>query len=1320
MKKIFSVLISLIMITGSFSNAFAMRNEERRRLEEEQKKEENIGKEEKSPDLSEELCAKLDGCLIFKNGSKIRFESGKSVQGDAEAYLKDGNMYIPAAVSATFFGSAAVWDQENSRVSIDGKVVYPTDQSEIKDGRTMISADGITKFISAKVLYSENDAVILGKNDISQETLEEVKAAIRDTFYVVPDTSVQGDGSLENPFGGFETAVSQIRELTKNGMTSNIKVYLRGGRYLVDNAVNLTESDSGKNGFTITYESYPGEQAEISATHEVTGWTKYKDGIYMAKVDAKQEICMLYENEQTAVKARYPNMDWEGWTKDPSKYQLKIYDEDKENRDTQFYFSSEDKIPYVKNPNQLQCAYYAADYTHQIINCKIDYRSKRITLANRASWYPAEKDKRYYLQGSLDLLDYPGEYYHDTSSNTIYYMPFNDDIEKQTILYATDNSMLNMTGTNDVIKNIQFKNIVFGGCNMVSTFGEEYNLGAINLKNAENCGFDECEFNGCGGCAVVIWDSKKCFVKNSYLHNIGCNGVSLRGSYDDGIVREGGNIIENNYFYNIGAIKRDTAGIMIKGSDNNKIIYNTIEFVSRNAIWGGTGFGATRKKGQTINGTLITEENMYDFKNFRGNLIAYNDIYNCMTDSSDGGPIYIWGTGKDNVIKNNHVNEYDILYGFGYALYGDDQTGYTTWENNIVDHINLHGTGRLNAMIITKAMDHKVINNFFIDGNPQKGAYSTETKLNDSHDNITYTRNLTMNCSDQLHGQWKWYDDRFKLCNYNFYYNDSGKYLIYNNTKAKTLEDWKKINTDNGYMDTASISGENPSFVDYDNRDYRFKYDTKAYSIGIQDIDEKNIGVKEDFKYADKDDELKKLYLETDTDGLNANVRLNTGATARVSVTARTEKGFFADLQNSKITYSSSDESVARVSDNGIITAASNGIAEISVTAEKNEKTVSSKLYVLVGDSFETLHAEAAEKVIDKGKTTDIIASAKSSMGFYLPISSFEYKSSNESVISVDENGKVTGNAPGKATVTVTGTYHGISKSAVAEITVLDGVLDNITLTADKPDPIVIGDKINLSFEAKLTNGREVRASEVIASYESGDENIIKVDENGVASAVGEGRVMVTVYLEKDGFRKSQSISLAVFDKYSGKLGDGFKEVNFGESHGYADFLDDGKIKLRATGKDFWGAADDGYYLYKDVNASSIEMNIESLYMCSSNTSVGIQMRAAATPESRNVGIRCTATGNMVIVWRAEDGGGYEYQTVTSVAFPVGMKLEKAGNTITVYANYGKGAGYEFLKTIEMNLGASPTAGVNVFAQSTDGTSTEGIINGLKIEESVN
>lgn len=1294
----------------------ADRNEDRRKQEAEQ----NTQAVETPADLPARFAKKLDGYLLIKTENEVIFASGKGRKVDAPAFYENGNIYVPAAAAASFFGAAAEWDPATGTVKIGDTMIYPSDSTKMVNDRTMMAAQDFAYAVDAKVIYSDADTVIFGRETLDASVVSEVIASLRDKFYVVPDTSVIGDGTLEKPYGGMQAAIAGIREFTAAGMNSNITVYLRGGLYVNREVIRFSPEDSGKNGYTITYRSYPGEKAELVAADTVDNWVEYKDGIYVADVDPVNTINVVFENDIFARKARYPNVEDEDnfW-----KYYLHSAGYNK-NKPNEFYFHDKD-LPYINDATGLQAVLFGGgddghiNWWMEQYNGQIDFRKKSITLST-APARTMGAGSRYYIQGCLELLDEEGEFYYDETAKKIYYKPFNKNINEQSITYATVYNPIFLDGSaSKHVKNIIFDDLKIGKSNCTTEMKVASEPG-IYFLYAENCAIRNCEISGIGLNGINLNNSKKCDISGNYIHDIGGFGIMSEAEDCKGETVYTGTTIYNNYIENVGILKREASGINLRQTDCGTVMNNYINGAPRMGILFGSDLQACTQIGQNYRGQEVTVDNQFEFRNGRLNTIAFNEVTNVMTDSQDGGAIYTWGAGAGNVVSNNYVH--DVIMNkistipMMFVYYNDDSSGYVTYANNIAAANQLEGGGNMLAAMFTKSVGHTIINNFLVN-NPQtiEGAYSTYTDLEDPGNNVTYRNNLTMNSGDRIHGQYKWKSDRFKLCDYNLYYNDSGKYLIYRNNLARTYDEWKKVNTDNGYMDHNSISEKNPNFMDYDNRDYRLRYDSPAYSIGIHDINERDIGVTRDFRFADPEDELEKLYPETSTDGLSASVRINSGETAQISLTARTAKRFFANLNNAKITFESLDESVATVSETGRISGVGTGIAEIRITAEKNGKTVTSNLYVLVNDVFKSLTAKLASNVMDKGDSTTVMAVGSSSMGFAIPLSDVTYKSSNEKVAVVDAEGKVTAVSPGSATITVNGSYKGITKTASAEIKVLNGVLKEITLKAEKQDAILIGEQIQLDYDAVLTTGEPVSHDSVNAVYSSGDETVMKIDENGLMTAVGEGRTRITLMLEKDGLGKTQDLEVSVFEKNTGKLDDGFKEINFGTSYGYSDFKDDGTILIRSTGDDFYDEADDGYYLYKEINNEDVtlEVNIQALLETSSNTALGLTIRESAEPDSKNYTIRALADGRVISVWRTEKGGKCSYTSHGSGNFPIKLKIEKKGSFIKSFIDFGGGYQEAYSMNLDMNTGY--TAGLPLFSQSV--MSTEAIISGLSIQE---
>ena len=84
-------------------------------------------------------------------------------------------------------------------------------------------------------------------------------------------------------------------------------------------------------------------------------------------------------------------------------------------------------------------------------------------------------------------------------------------------------------------------------------------------------------------------------------------------------------------------------------------------------------------------------------------------------------------------------------------------------------------------------------------------------------------------------------------------------------------------------------------FVDAQNYDFRLMKDSPAYTQGFIDINVRDIGLKKDFKYADKSDLLSRVHITADEDDFRAWKVLSAGESFQLSAIARTDKGFISD-----------------------------------------------------------------------------------------------------------------------------------------------------------------------------------------------------------------------------------------------------------------------------------------------------------------------------------------------------------------------------------------------------------------------------------------
>ena len=192
--------------------------------------------------------------------------------------------------------------------------------------------------------------------------------------------------------------------------------------------------------------------------------------------------------------------------------------------------------------------------------------------------------------------------------------------------------------------------------------------------------------------------------------------------------------------------------------------------------------------------------------------------------------------------------------------------------------------------------------------------------------------------------------------------------------------------------------------------------------------------------------------------------------------------------------WTSSDESVATVAEDGKVTAAGLGTAVITVEVQGKIATCE----VTVHASLQSIELNKTETVLVKGTEEKLSVS-------YTPEDTTDprdvvWESSDEKIVTVDKEGKMTAVAGGKAKITaVVGT-----KKASCEVTVVVP-LESITL-----------DKKEITLEKgtaetlKLTYNPSDTTDDKTVVWGSEDESVATVDEAGQVTAIGAGETTVT------------------------------------------------------------------------------------------------------------------------------------------------------------------------------------------------------------------
>lgn len=234
-------------------------------------------------------------------------------------------------------------------------------------------------------------------------------------------------------------------------------------------------------------------------------------------------------------------------------------------------------------------------------------------------------------------------------------------------------------------------------------------------------------------------------------------------------------------------------------------------------------------------------------------------------------------------------------------------------------------------------------------------------------------------------------------------------------------------------------------------------------------------------------------------------LNLLVGQTKQLTVTAQMSDGSTQDV-TAQASYTSSNSSIASVSQDGLVTANSAGVATITVSYQGKTATVSvlSALPVAVVDY---LTIEPNPVILLKGDSQPLTVTAYYSDGSTKDVTaSASYQVSDPSVAGVS-GCRVTALNVGSAVLTAS--YEGKSASATVSIT---SAVESISV---EPSSVTLqaGGSQQLTVTAHYSDGTTADVTGQ-ASYQTNDQSVASVSSDGMVAGIAPGSATVTVSYE--------------------------------------------------------------------------------------------------------------------------------------------------------------------------------------------------------------
>ncbi|MDX2431378.1 MAG: right-handed parallel beta-helix repeat-containing protein, partial [Bacteroides sp.] len=529
-------------------------------------------------------------------------------------------------------------------------------------------------------------------------------------FYISPNGNDNNPGTINEPFATVDKARLAVREL-KKAKEGNIKVGLKGGKYVLRNTLIFSLDDSGSESQKITYKAVEGEEPVLTSENPVTGWIKEEkiSDAFPTQAEGKIWSAPLPEG---AGRVKYlfqsnkalPRSMTRGFVP-PVKYRTWAGINDQPETRTS-----------MKIPGGIISDWQDVEDKELVIIPTCDW-----TLYNRplvsydAQTQIAETNlEEFYALGQITKSNWngttsawiancpegmleEGNWYVNTRENKLYLFSSDEpaDINVPMLVeYIRVKGEKKPEGENDVlVENIHFEGLVF-------TNGKRYTWqgGAIKdrrtyydvpnsllkFQNAKNCSVTECAFENSGGAAIYLEQSAQnnC-IKGNIIRRIGGAGIQISG-YQYRKDSNSGNIVEDNHIHHNGEAYWGAPAISITQASKNRVAHNLIHHTPYNAI--------------RLSGSISGD-----------NAIEYNEIYRAVDILGDGNAFYVVAGGEKNRFQYNYVH--DIIS--SHASSGLRTDGVGSSKNVIFVGNVLHNIHR--GGLVFKGKGHKAINNIFID-----------------------------------------------------------------------------------------------------------------------------------------------------------------------------------------------------------------------------------------------------------------------------------------------------------------------------------------------------------------------------------------------------------------------------------------------------------------------------------------------------------------------------------------------------------------------------------------------------------------------------
>ena len=215
---------------------------------------------------------------------------------------------------------------------------------------------------------------------------------------------------------------------------------------------------------------------------------------------------------------------------------------------------------------------------------------------------------------------------------------------------------------------------------------------------------------------------------------------------------------------------------------------------------------------------------------------------------------------------------------------------------------------------------------------------------------------------------------------------------------------------------------------------------------------------------------------------------------------------------NLSVTWSSSDNSVAEVDANGLVSAVDDGTATITVTTDESGFTATCAITVTT--RLTDVYVNPTIASLEPSETLQLTSAVIPDSAIDLSVT---WSSDDVSVATVDDNGLVTAVADGTATITVTTNDRGLTASS--EIT----VFTNAKGVSVNPTTLTLALFESADLTATITPPDATNPS---VTWVSDNPSVARVNDNGQVKGYANGTASITVITNDGNFTDTCKVTV--------------------------------------------------------------------------------------------------------------------------------------------------------------------------------------------------